>query len=227
MKTTLATLVLPCAISIFSATAVAEVPADKPPASENVKNTLQELENRLDTLEAYVNRLNGYKAAVIDSSSEGNLSALQGTTTESEIRIVFCGTTSYEICDEGTPGSYILSTGFFGETAESAIFSFDESNTANFSEVQTLLTNGIGTDRISFYRETCADTCSSSGRGGTDKSFFFRQMQPSTGVGFDDLSGLDINRISVSVDRYSEFYNEAEGRINYFIQYTVFFEVGR
>lgn len=212
---------------LFAAASLAAPPSDKPPVSADVKSKLQQLESRLNALEALTKRLNGYTAATIERGGSASFDAQEGDKGTVEIFLVFCEDGLAIECNENTSGALIASTGLFDDSANRTVISLNAGNTPDFAQIAALLTNGNGEDRVTISRRACLGFCSTGSLSTIDRNLFFFQQQPSTATGFDDLQGLEIAQISVSIDRLSEFFDTNDSRLNIDIDYRVMFEIVR
>jgi hypothetical protein len=196
-------------------------------ATEEALNALQgsneDLKSQLDALTVLTKRLHGNKAAVLNDIIAGS-GTVNGTPGGFVVTMVFCDSSIVVgICDETT--GLVLKTGPIGEGEEGSIITFDAGNSANFGGIAALVTNGQD-DLIEIETLYFKGDGSPAGGGSItarDSSYFFRRTQTTTGPGFDDLTGLEIDRIDISVDRVLEAFNSDTQQTTIDIDYRIFF----
>lgn len=185
-------------------------------ALEAVQASNSNLEARVSALETFTRRAVGNTAAIVDIG--------RGTsTTTSEIvgqvvLITSCVTEGVD-CIE-------LRTRVLDGDDRGAIVTFD-AGTQGFDAVVDRLTNGVDEWLAIERSAVLADGTFGGGGGiiGNESGNFFETAQTSTGVGYVDLAGLEIDRIDVHVQSISVFFDESEQRWSSSIDYRLFFGI--
>jgi len=212
---------------VIPGTSIAAPPEEVPPI-------LQGVSDRLDALEAFVRRLHGNKAALIERDIF--LENVDGMVDGVLIKLAFCSGPSEPGPVPG-PGcisnnaNYEFTTGTLTENDNGAVVTFNADSEPNFVEVVNLLTNGDD-DRLNVSVEFLINNSFVAGTGvsGEERSFFFTGLpeagpQVSSGIGYDDLEGFDIGSISLSLERIYFSYNEIDGKSSVTTRFGVFFEL--
>lgn len=199
-------------------TTAAAMPEDVPPI-------LQGLSDRLDTLEGFIRRLHGNKAAVVPRNFEfGTAEQINSFN----VSLTFClgdagggggpGGGGF-VCRINSADYVLTSEVILNKDSDGVIITFNEENSPDFPGVLDLLTNGSN-DRIGI---VLSYDNGSSSITSTEKTVFFVQTQTTSEIGYDDLQGIDLGSISVSFDIVNLNYNENDGLTHVDIQSRVFF----
>ncbi|MEN8207128.1 MAG: hypothetical protein ABFS24_14120 [Pseudomonadota bacterium] len=205
---------------VIPGTNIAAPPDEIPPI-------VQDVSDRIDALEAFVRRLHGNKAAAVSRSIDIDTS---GSVSLVQFILTYCigpgpgGPGSANFC-RFSDADYTLTTGeFFDEDSDGEVITFNANNSPNFTEVVNLLTNG-GDDRMGVTLALVkpnnvffADVLS-----GPERFAFFIQPQTSSGIGYDDLEGFEIDEISISIDFIGLSYDENEDKSRVSINMREFF----
>jgi hypothetical protein len=195
----LAFLVSTCFLAIPN-TIIAAPPEQIPPV-------LQDVSDRIDALEAFIRRLHGNKAAAasrsIDLGTDGRVNSVQFILT-------YCigpglgGPGSGDICRLSSADYSLTTGGFFDEDSDGQVITFNADNSPDFADVVNLLTNGTN-DRMGLVLGLAkpSDVLYSTAQSGPERFYFFIQPQTSSGIGYVDLEGFEIDEISISIDSIS------------------------
>jgi hypothetical protein len=197
-------------------------------ATEAALDALQgsnaDLQAQIDALNGLARRLHGNQAAVINDIIAGS-GQVRGTPGGFVITLVFCDRDFLDIgsCNENT--GIVLESPLVTDNEEGSIITFDAGNTPGFATVVDLVANGEN-DIIQVQTRYIKGDGSPAGGGSTtgfDSSYFYRDTQTTTGPGFSDLLGLDVDRIDISIDRVLLFFDEGAQKTTIDIDYRIFF----
>ena len=194
---------------------------------EEVPPILKEMSGRIDTLEAFVRRLHGNKAAV--TRRDYSMENVNGMVDGVQIKLAFCAGPPTPSPGPGcivNTADYVLATEVLTEN-DGLVVTFNADSEPNFAEVVNLLTNGDN-DRLFILVEALVNGSFAQGIGfgGSERHFFFIGPQVSSGIGYDDLEGFDIGSIRLSIDSIFFPYNEADDKSRVFItDLGVFYEL--
>ncbi|HXI02224.1 MAG TPA: hypothetical protein VNI57_03520 [Candidatus Saccharimonadales bacterium] len=189
-----------------------------------IQGTNANLEAELTSLEGLTKRLHGYTGAVI---SHGVTTTASGAPGHFLIRLTFCDINNVvqNTCD-ATVG-IVLEADSLTESDKGAIITFDVTNTPDFVLISSLLTNGaddivrIDTD----YYDSNGDFFGGGSSQGPDSYWFNAYPQVSSAPGINDLTGLQIESISISIDEIQLFFNQITQSTQAFLNYRVFFGI--
>ncbi len=180
------------------------------------------LQSQLNNLETFVKRLHGNKAAVIDHPNQGTTSGhLVGKT----VRLLFCPEgTDPSSCISSNPAALVLETGLLTEADFRSIITFDATH-SQFNAVADLLTNGDNDImRLEIEgQQSDGSFGGSTALTGPERAFFFGNTQVSTGPEFDDLEGIPISNISMSIDSIFFHYDSGTDSTDHGLNLRVFF----
>ena len=191
-------------------------------ALSSLQGSNEDLQSQLNELGALVRRLHGNQAAVVNDIIGAGKSP--GTPGGYLITLTFCDKNiGIGQCDSTT--GVVLATPLVADADEGSVITFNAGNTPNFDLVVDLLTNGEN-DVIMI--ETSYQRGDGSGGGGgsinaQESSYFFRNTQTTTGPEFDDLTGLEIDRVDITIDRVLLAYDSTNDDTSLDIDYRIFF----
>ena len=195
-------------------------------ATEEALNALQgsatDLQAQIDALNVLARRLHGNQAAVIDDFIGAGKSP--GTPGGYLITLTFCEeSVGIALCDSTT--GTVLTTPLITDAQEGTIITFNAGNAADFDLVVDLLTNGEN-DIIMIETNYQRGDGTGGGGGGItaqDSFYLFRKTQTTSGPGFDDLTGLEIDRVDIAIDRVLLAYDSTNDETSIDIEYRIFF----
>jgi hypothetical protein len=183
-----------------------------------------DLAKQLQELERLVKRLHGYKAAVLahefESTAPGSGHFRVGLIVCPGIELGMVNS-----CWRNAPDAVMLTTRPLTAADDRAILRFDATNHPEFATMIDLLTNG-SEDRVSMFAEFRDDQDNlivANGIRTTEFNRFFIGPQVSSGPGYVDLAGFEIDHIDVSIDRMRVEYDQGDDETDFTLRFRVFF----
>jgi hypothetical protein len=202
-------------------------------AAQGAPNASEPLMNRLDRLEALVKRLHGFKSAVVKFDFDATV---EGAPGRMQLLVVSCEPREApgpgSLCAPEDPDALVIATDLLGEEDQGSGIVFDATSAPDYAAIVERLTNDED-DHFALWARY-GGAFPASARSAPESSFFFRGFgfgsgpqddfqQTSSGPGFLDLAGLEIDHITVSVDRLTLVYDEADNETDVRLEYRVFF----
>jgi hypothetical protein len=188
-----------------------------------------DLAKQIQALETLVKRLHGYKAAVLAHDFE---TASEGPPGQMQIGIAMCpglgdhvGGIGGGLCTPQSAGAATLQTRFLTDVDDRAILTFTAENSTDFAAMVDLLSNGSD-DRIRLtaeYFDEQGNFLMGNGRQVSERIGLFIGPQVSSGPGYIDLAGFDLDNITVSIDRLVMVYDEDDDETDFSLSFRVFF----
>jgi hypothetical protein len=196
---------------------------------EQIPPVLQDLSDRIDSLEAFVRRLHGNKAAAVSRSIDLGTSGSVGLV---QLILTYCigpgpgGPGGADFCRFSNADYTLTTVDFFDEDSDGEVITFNAENSPDFTEVTNLLTNG-NNDRMGITLALVKpnDVFFAPAQSGPERFYFFIQPQTSSGIGYVDLEGFEIDEISISIDSIALSYDQNEDDSRVRINMREFFEL--
>lgn len=223
---------------VIPSTILAEPPEVAPPILQELSSQLQELSDqvqevsdKLDDQKVLVRRLHGNKAAIF---SQEFTRTIDGQVLALQPQLAFC-IGGGDLADRGagiscidqSDADYLLiSPDTFQSGDDKKYVTFDAQTSASFADIANLLADGLN-DRLggSVIVIKSNDTEIPGGYYSSERARFFTNTQVSSQVGYVDLEGFEIGRITIFIDNISLMYFGGTNETDVSMRYRIFYEL--